>query len=317
MSAPITSGGSQPYGPPHHGPPPASSQPPYGGPPANGSPPSGPSGPTTRGAPAPAARLGRVRPATFSDVVRSEATKLRTVRSTWITLAIAVVLTVGLGSAICAVAASQYKSTTDRASFDPVGISMVGYLLAQVAFAVLGVLFVTAEYSTGMIRTSLAAVPRRSRLLGAKLVVFGAVVLVLGEVLAFVSFSSGQAILSTGAPSVGLGDHDVLRAVIGVGLYLAVLSLIAVGLGALLRSTAAAIVSVIALLFVLPAIAAALPTAYRRGVEKYWPTNAGQDLLTVVRGDHTLSAWAGFADMCIFAALVIAAAMLVLQRRDA
>ena len=270
-------------------------------------------------APAPAARLGRVRAATFADSVRSEATKLRTVRSTWITLVIATALSIGIGAAISAVAANHYASGTvpDRLGFDPTAISLSGFGLGQLAIAVLAILFVTSEYSTGMIRATLAAVPRRGRVLGAKVLVFTVVAVAAGEVLAFPSFFLGQFLLRGSAPSAGLGDHDVLRAVIAEGLYLGALSVIGVGLGAIIRSTAGAIASMVALLFVLPGVAQALPTSLRRTVTEYWPTQAGAQVTSVVPGSHVLGAWAGFADMCVFAAIVVAVAAVVLQRRDA
>ncbi len=270
---------------------------------------------------APASRTGTVRPASFFDSVRAEATKLRTVRSTWITLLIAAVLSVGIGAAVSAVAANHYAhaSPSERATFDPTSISLSGFALAQLAVAILGILFVTSEYSTGMIRASLSAVPRRGRLLAAKLLVYAVVSLVVGEILAFISFFIGQLLLkgSPPAPYVTLGDHNVLRAVATTGLYLAVLSIIGIGLGTLVRSTAGAISSIVALLFVLPGVAQALPTSLRRTVTKYWPTEAGRQVVQVVPGSHTLGPWAGFADMCIFAVIVVAIAAAVLQRRDA
>jgi hypothetical protein len=271
------------------------------------------------GGDAPASRTGQVRPATFLDVVRSETTKLRTVRSTWITLLIATVLSIGLAAAISAVQASHYSSSSasDRFSFDPTATSLAGFGLAQLAVAVLAILFMTSEYSTGMIRSSLAAVPRRGRLLAAKLVVYTVVAVVLGAILAFICFFLGQSLLRGSAPYATLGDHDVLRAVIATGLYLGVLAIIGIGLGALVRSTAGAIASIVALLFVLPGVAQALPTSWQRPVTKYWPTQAGRQVTLVVPDGHSLSAWAGFADMCVFAAVVVALAALVLQRRDA
>lgn len=270
-------------------------------------------------APAPAARHGRVRAATFADVARSEVTKLFTVRSTWITLGVAVVLTVGIGILACAVVAHNYSTfnPSDRATFDPTAISLAGSGIAQVAFAVLGILVITSEYSTGMIRTSLTAVPRRGRLLGAKILVFAVVVGVLAEVLAFVSFAIGQVLLASGAPTAALGDRNVLRAVVGTGLYLMVLAVIAIGLGTLIRSTAGAITAMVALLFVLPGLAGILPTHWQQLVQRWWPTDAGRQVTSVVGDAHALGPWAGLADMCVFAAAVVVLGAVVLERRDA
>ncbi|MCU4183066.1 ABC transporter permease [Acidiferrimicrobium sp. IK] len=271
------------------------------------------------GGDAPASRTGRVRPATFLDAVRAETTKLRSVRSTWITLLIATVLSIGISALVSALTANHYASASpvDKATFDPTSISLAGFGLGQLAIAILAILFITSEYSSGMIRTSLAAVPKRGRLLGAKVVVYTAVALVLGEVLAFISFLVGQVLLEGQAPHVTLGDHDVLRAVIATGLYLAVLSIISIGFGTIVRSTAGAISLLVAVLFVLPGVAHALPTSWERAVTKYWPTEAGRQVTSVVPTDHVLGPWAGFADMCVFAVIVMVVAAVVLQRRDA
>jgi hypothetical protein len=168
-----------------------------------------------------------------------------------------------------------------------------------------------------MIRTSLAAVPRRSRMLAAKALVFTTVALVAGEVIAFVAFFVGQALISGKAPSASLGGHEVLRAIIGSGLYLALLALLGTAIGVLLRHAAAAIGSIVAILLVLPGIANALPSSWNQPIEKYWPTNAGQQVAMIVRDSHTLSPWAGLGVMAIFVAIVLGGAFALLERRDA
>jgi ABC-2 type transport system permease protein len=262
----------------------------------------------------------RYRPATFVDVVRSEWTKLRTVRSTWWALLVTVLLGIGLGALITLAASNHYNNLgpSDKASWDPTKISTVGLAFGQLAIAVLGIMFIASEYSTGMIRTSLAAVPRRSRLLGAKALVFAVVALVVGEVLGVISFVIGQAIIKAeGAPTASLSSGAPLRAVLGIGLYLAVLAVIAVGFGAIVRSTAAAIAMIVALLFVLPAISEALPDSWQHPIQKYWPTDAGSQLLSVHRGAYTLSPWLGFLVMVVFAAVVMAVALYLMNLRDA
>jgi ABC-2 type transport system permease protein len=259
------------------------------------------------------------RPATFGDVLRSEWTKLRSVRSTFWALTVAVVLGIGLGAVISAAAAHGYatSSVSDKASWDPTGISTSGIAIASLAIVVLGVLYISSEYSSGMIRTSLIAVPKRGRVLAAKSLVFGAVTFVVGEVISFVAFFVGQALISGHAPHATLGDPGVARAVIGAGLDLTALAVLAIAVGTLLRHSAAAIASLMAILLVLPGIAQALPISWRNPVTEFWPTEAGTQLTNVHHSAHTLQPWPGFAVMCLFVAIVYAVAWMLLERRDA
>jgi ABC-type transport system involved in multi-copper enzyme maturation permease subunit len=212
--------------------------------------------------------------ATFADVLRSEWTKLRSVRSTFWALTMTVVLGIALGAAISAAAAHGYAkfSVSDKLSWDPTGVSQSGMLIAQAAIAVLGVLCISSEYSSGMIRTSLIAVPKRGRVLAAKSLVFAVVTFVVGEVTSFAAFFVGQALISGHAPHAALGDPGVARAVAGGGLYLIALAVLSVAAGALLRHPAAAIACMMAVLFVLPGIAQALPDSWRNPVTEFWPT---------------------------------------------
>ena len=159
-------------------------------------------------------------PATFGDALRSEWTKLRSVRSTFWALAVTVVLGIGLGAAISAAAAHGYakSSASSKLSWDPTAVSTSGMAIASLAIAVLGVLCISSEYSSGMIRTSLIAVPKRGRVLAAKSLVFAAVTFVVGEVTSFAAFFAGQALISGHAPHAALGDPGVARAVTGTGL---------------------------------------------------------------------------------------------------
>jgi ABC-2 type transport system permease protein len=259
------------------------------------------------------------RPSTFGDVLRSEWTKLRSVRSTFWALTVTVVLGVALGAVISAVTAHSYArfSAADKLSWDPTGISQSGMAIAQVAIAVLGVLCISSEYSSGMIRTSLIAVPKRGRVLAAKALVFAGVSFAVGEVTCFAAFFVGQALIRGHAPHAALGDPGVARAVAGGGLYLAALAVLSVAAGALLRHAAAAITCMIAVLFVLPAIAQALPDSWRNPVTEFWPTQAGSQLTSVYHSAHTLQPWPGFGVMCLFVAIVYAIAWTLLDRRDA
>jgi ABC-2 type transport system permease protein len=245
----------------------------------------------------------------FSDVVRAEWTKARTVPSTRWTVIVTAVLGIGLSALISSLAANHYaqSSLSDRQTWDPTGISEAGFLIAQLAIGVLGVLLVTSEYSSGSIGSSLAAVPRRGRFLAAKAVVIMVLAFVVVEVIAFVAFFIGQALISGHAPTATLGQTDVARALIGGGLYGALLGMTGLALGTVIRNAAGAI----------PGVAAALPNSIEHTVEKYWPTGAGGQVSTVVRSSNTLSPWAGFAVFLLFVAILSVIALTLLNRRDA
>jgi ABC-2 type transport system permease protein len=259
------------------------------------------------------------RPATFADALRCEWTKLRSLRSTFWALTVTVVLGIGLGAAISAAAARGYatSSVSGKLSWDPTAVSLDGMAIASLAIAVLGVLSISSEYSSGMIRTSLIAVPRRGRVLAAKSLVFAAVTFVVGEATSFIAFFAGQALISGHAPHAALGDPGVARAVVGTGLLLTALAVLSVAAGTLLRHPAAAITAMIAVLFVLPGIAQALPDSWRNPVTEFWPTSAGGQLTDVYHSPHTLQPWPGFGVMCLFVAIVYAIAWTLLNRRDA
>jgi hypothetical protein len=259
------------------------------------------------------------RAASFGDVLHSEWTKLRSVRSTFWALTVTVVLGVGLGAVISAATAHGYakSSASSKLSWDPAGVSLDGVAVASLAIAVLGVLCISSEYSSGMIRTSLIAVPKRGRVLAAKSLVFAAVTFFVGEVTSFTAFFVGQALISGHAPHAALGDPGVARAVAGAGLYLTALAGLSVAAGALLRHPAAAIASLIAVLFVLPGVAQALPDSWRNPVTEFWPTQAGGQLTSVHPSAHALQPWPGFGVMCLFVAIVYAIAWTLLDRRDA
>jgi ABC-2 type transport system permease protein len=259
------------------------------------------------------------RPTNFVDAVRSEWTKFRSVRSTYWTYLVAIVLGIGLSALVSGISASHYATDpTVRFDWDPVQRSIrPEWFLAQLAFSVLGVIVVTSEYSTGMIRTSLSAVPRRVRMMSAKLLVFGISALVMGEIISFISFSLGQVLISGKAPSASLGGHDVLRVVAGSGLYLLTIGLFGSAVAVLARHAAAGIAIVVGMLFILPGIAEALPNSWSQPIEKYWPTNAGQQLMYLHRDSHTLTAWLGFGEFAVVTGGLIAVSFYVLEQRDA
>ncbi len=254
---------------------------------------------------------------TPARVVRSEWIKLRSLRSSWITLAVAFVLMVGVGVLVCwsVNARWDHLSVQERLRFDPLFRSLVGINLAQLALAVLGVLVVTGEYGTGMIRSTLAAVPRRLPVVPAKLAVFGLTALVVGMASAFVSFFAGQAALGTHATTIG-APH-VLRAVAGAGLYLALVSLFAVGVGFIIRNTAGGIATVFGLVLVLPGISQALPSAWQPYVVPYLFSNAGTALYTIRPGANTLDPWSGLGVLVGWVVAAVVAGTVMLRSRDA
>jgi len=251
--------------------------------------------------------------------VRSEFTKIRSTRSTYWTLLALNVVTVGIGAIATAGTASHPQGIT-KASLDATQQSLAGLYVGQLVIAVLGALTITSEYSTGMIRTSLAVQPRRGVVFAAKALVFAAVSLVTGLVACFASFFIGQAILSSHHLNVTLGDPNVLRAVIGGALFLTACGMLAYGLGAILRHTAGAITAAIGLLFVLSILVNFLPQSWQNNVDKWMPAIAGAQIWTTKPasgGPHLFSAWPGFAVLAVYAVVAIVAGLALFRTRDA
>jgi ABC-2 type transport system permease protein len=270
------------------------------------------------GSSAPALRAAPSGRAGFLGAVRSEFTKIRSVRSTYWTLFALVVVTIGIGALACVGAVS--RGADHGPLFDAAQRSLAGLILGQLIITVLGALTVTSEYSTGMIRTSLTVQPRRGTMLAAKGVVFALVSLVTGLVASFVSFFIGQAILSSKHLDVALSDPNVLRAVIGGGLFLAVCGMLAFGLGTLLRHTAGAITASIGLLFVLFVLVNFLPSNWQDHVDKWIPFNAGSQIWSTISpggNPPMFSPWTGFAVFTGYAVIAIIAGAFVFLKRDA
>jgi ABC-2 type transport system permease protein len=257
---------------------------------------------------------------TQARVLVSEFTKFRTVRSTVWTLLVAVVLMIGISALFSAVTASQYHTfdAADRATFNPVSISLSGMMFAVVAFGVLGVLMISGEYSTGMIRSSLTAVPRRLPVLWGKLAVFAGVIFSISLVASVISFFLGQALLNSHHLGVSVAAPGALRSIIGAALYVTVSGMIGVALGALFRNTAAGIATFAGVFFVIPPLTGLLPASISDHLSQYLPSYAGDAVWGGARGvTNALSPWTGFAVLCGYAVVVIAAAALRLRRVDA
>jgi ABC-2 type transport system permease protein len=256
----------------------------------------------------------------FTDVARMEWIKLRTLRSTgWMTLILAGGM---LGLAVLVLA--QYPShwaqmpAADRASFDPTEVGFSGLALGQLVMAILGVLIITSEFSSGLIRATLAATPRRGLVLTAKAAVLGVAALVIGEVLAFAAFLAGQAVLRDPAPHATLGQPGVLRAVLLAGAYLCLMGLMGLGIGAIIRRTAGAIAAVVGVVFALPLIFLAFPDAVQHAVEKFLPELIAENSLTAVKPvAHSLPPWTALGVLALYAAATLIGGGWLLARRDA
>jgi ABC-type transport system involved in multi-copper enzyme maturation permease subunit len=254
------------------------------------------------------------------NIFRSEWTKFRGLRSTWLTAAVTVVLGVGISVLATSARARSYPELppADRAGWDPTMNSLSSNLVAQLAIGVLGVLMISGEYATGSIQPSLLAVPRRGRLLAAKAAVFAAAAVLLGQLIGFTSFLVGQSVFAGfGVPYATLGQPEALRAVVGGGLFLAAVGLLGLGLGTVLRSTAGGIGTLVSLTLLVPLIAQTLPERWARWVSTYWPPSAGRQIYAVVRVDGAIAPWPGLGLLCGFVALVGAAGYAVLRARDA
>jgi ABC-2 type transport system permease protein len=280
----------------------------------------------------------------LSGAIAAEWTKFWSVRSTMWTL-------VGTGIAVLGlcVLSTGTVSPSDIVD-DPTRRSLIGIFLGQLIFGVLGVLIMSAEYGTGTIRATLSAVPRRPAVLTAKILVFGAVALVVSEILAFIAFAVGQAILSAknavgssavvtqraqhlgikvphgiqaalSSGSASLGQPGVLRAVVGAGLYLAVLGLLALGLATIIRHTAGAISAFVGVVLVLPLIVQALPMSIGNAIARYLPANIGLVMFSTNgipdRIGPAFTPWMGFALLVLYTAVALGAGCWVLVRRDA
>ena len=276
---------------------------------------------------APALRLSALPPATgragLAGALRSEFTKLRSVRSTYWTLLAMLVISVGIGAAISGGVSANWSqmSPGDKATFDATQVSLFAFFqLGQLVLAVLGALAITSEYSTGMIRTSLTAQPRRGVVYAAKGIVFTAVALVVSLVTSFIAFFLGQALLSSTGASATLSDPNVLRAIIGSALFVTLVGLIAFAIGAIIRHTAGAITIVIAVMFVIPIIVNLLPQSWRDDMVRFMPDSAGRVISVTMAGNefpHLWSAWPQFGVTAIYAVVLLAVGGYLFRKRDA
>jgi len=260
----------------------------------------------------------------LAGTLRSEFTKIRSVRSTYWTLVMLVLASIGWSVAFCAGEAARWAhmAAQDRAGFDPTQSSVLGLAaVGQLVIAVLGALAITSEYSTGMIRTSLTVMPRRGVLYGAKASVFATVTLCIAVPASFLSFFVGQTLLTSTHTGAALSEPNVLRAVIAAALYVTLCGLFAFGLGAILRNTAGAITAAYGFLFLVPQLAKALPNTWYADVVRWLPggdviaeiTSTGRQQISV----NLFSAWGELAVFGAYTAVLLIAGALLFRHRDA
>lgn len=273
-----------------------------------------------------------------ADLVRSEWTKLRSLRSTYWSFIVCVLLAVGVAILATAETRAHWETSGPHLGFQPVRTSLIGVDVAQLVIGVLGVLVVTGEYGTGTIRATFAAAPRRPLVLVAKTAVFAVAALVVSEAVAFVSFLLGQAMLTPPAVHATLSSPGALRAVVGSGLYICTIGLLGLALGVCIRHTAGALGALVGVLLILPIVVAALPETIIDAVQRYEPLQIGKAMITTPTavqphllpppgaGKHiviggggvpTFSPWVGFGILCGYVVALLVIGTVLLVRRDA
>lgn len=258
---------------------------------------------------------------TLVDTTRSEFIKFRTVRATFIGLATFIFLTIGLAVLITLVIKSNWnqRSPLERLAFDPVATSLVGVFFAQFAVGVMGARSITSEYASGAIRTTLAAVPRRVRLVISKVIVLLVTFFIISQIVVFAAFEIGQAIYRSGhLPSGTLSNSTDLRAVIMAGVYLTLLTLVGFGIGLILRTTSVTISVYVTVLLIIPIIVNFLPSSWQSHISKFLPSNLGQSMTSPTSISSNSFSW-GTASivLTLYTIIIVGVGTFLLTRRDA
>ena len=259
---------------------------------------------------------GRV---TQTRVILSEWTKLHSLRSTRWSLLAAIVLTIGLPAIFAAVTSSHWGSMNphERADRHPLDIALAGVNLSQLAVGVLGVLVITGEYSTGMIRASFTAVPRRLPVLWAKIVVFALVSVALSVPAVIAAFFVSQTILAKHSLlQISFSHQGVARAVMGGAVYLMLFGVFCLALGAIVRNTAGGIAAFVGIFFVVPPLLNILPTTWQNAINPWIPDSAARSIFQLTHGPHSLSPAGGLGVFLIYIAVAVTVAAVLLLRRD-
>ena len=273
-----------------------------------------PAGPATRPA------LRRV---ALIRTIRSEFTKVRSVRSTYWTLAVLVLASITWCVAYCLGTVHQWPhmSAQDRSGFDATQDTILGLaILGQFIITVFGTLMITSEYSTGLVRTSLTVMPRRGTLYAAKAAVLVAVSLVVSFATSFGTFFLGRDLLASTHTPMSLSQPAVLRSLIITALFVAVCGLFAFGIGALVRNTAGALTLSSGCLALVPQLIRALPAFLYNNLVAWVPGGQAINAMTATIGGqdpNTFGAWGELAVFAGYAAILLAAGAVVFSRRDA
>jgi len=256
---------------------------------------------------------------TLVDVVKSEWIKFRTVRSSVMGVIVFFVLTLGLGGLISWAIRSHWTRTSvaDKLTFDPVSTSLAGIIFAQFAVGVIGVLFITSEYSSGSIRTTLTAVSNRLRLITGKTIVLAVSLIVVSEIVCFAAFELGQSIFKGVVPTDSLGTADVLRSVLLAGLYLTLLTIAGFSLGLIVRHSAACISIFVSILLIVPIIFAFLPQSWQNSYSKYLPSELGRSMMSPFPPAYHLGAWNACILLVVYVIVIFGAGVTLMIRRDA
>jgi ABC-type transport system involved in multi-copper enzyme maturation permease subunit len=252
----------------------------------------------------------------FPRILRSEWIKLRTLRSTWISYTVALIIAIGLSAAISfghGHEVHQHPGEPVEAVAPALAASL---LLGQLVVGVLGVMSITGEYATGMIRASASAVPKRTPFLLGKAVVFGLATAVVSLVMTFGAFFMGQLVLSQWHLDTTLSSPGALRAVLAAAFYITVIGLIGLGLGFAIRNTGGAIAALFGIVFVLLLIGSFLPSSWSNHFTKYVPLHIGLDLITTESGSTSLSPSTGIVLLAVYALAALTLGWAVLKRRD-
>ncbi|WP_306204580.1 ABC transporter permease [Actinoplanes sp. RD1] len=262
---------------------------------------------------------------TFRGVVTAEWTKFWSLRSSAITTVVAVLVLIAVGVIAAASATADGGGPGPGPGgpggprgdeIDALSLTLAGNTFAALAVGALGVLLAAGEYTTGMIRSTMTAVPRRLPVLGAKALVAGVVTLVATAIGALAAFQLGTPLLDDSITRLTLGDDGVLRSVLGAGLYLGLVAVLGVGVGALVRSSAGGVAILAGALLVLPGLVSLLPGSWTDDLTKYLPSNAGATIMSAGQADGAFGPWAGLAVFTGYVALVLAAAAVRLRKTD-
>lgn len=255
---------------------------------------------------------------TYAAAVSAEWTKVRSVRSTVWSLLTTMLITVGLGALLTAAVVARWDrlDPIDRLTFDATARSLSGIFLAQLAIGVLGVLVIGSEYTTGSIRQTFAATPRRRTVIAAKATVLAIVSAVVSLVGCFAAFGIGQLILKGKHVGVSLGDPNVLRAVLGGAAYLTAVSIIGFSMATVLRRTPGALAALFAVVLVLPILSNALPSPWDNNVSKLLPATAGESLFSTRSAPDILTTPRALIVLALWIIVTFGAAMIAVARRD-